>query len=154
MLNAASNWPQNAPKSCLQNIFSSEGDKRKEQKCWSWAVYDTKFASGFVTDKVCLRNTFTRNYRLYHDRQKFKSKKMSLFLTELWTRSILPTRPCASKSPSQETDSEPQRTKDLKIFIFISPIQLEEAYYLRCGIATVYFVYTFALQYMQCDSLY
>jgi hypothetical protein len=63
-------------------------------------------------------------------------------------------KPRASKLPSQETDYEPQRTKDLKIFIFISPIQLEEANYPRCGIANVYFVYAFALQYMPCDSSY
>jgi hypothetical protein len=62
---------------------------------------------------------------------------MSLFLTEPLAIFKLGMKPCISKLPSQETDSEPQRAKYLKIFIFTSPIHLEEAKDPRCGIANV-----------------
>ena len=114
-INPATEWPN------TKYVYKTSSRAReihiKNKNVHLELVSDTKLASGFVTDKGCLWDTFTRNYCPYHDRQQlqqFTSTKMLLFLIKPWTMSILRMKPCASKSPTQETIWTPKEQKTSK----------------------------------------
>jgi hypothetical protein len=123
MLKASSDRPQNAPNPSMCTKYNLERGtwKIKNKNVHLELVSDTKFSSGFVTDKGCLWDTLTRNYCLYHDRQQFKSMKMSLFLIEPWTNvHITYEAPCLKTATTRNRFWTPKDKISQNIYLHIS----------------------------------